>query len=180
MLTRREDDVPRKRGREEASGCGEAPVLGDVLEFMRLIWGISHGLQSTSKRMEAELGITGPQRLVVRIVGRCPNATAGQLAQILQLHPSTLTGVLRRLEERGVLARSRGDRDRREAHLRLTATGRAIDRRHAGTVEGAVHEALSHLAPDKVDTAAEVLRALDRALNGGQPRRTRPSAPVRD
>ncbi len=178
MFARREDDVERKRSRgrvEAAAGCAGAPVLGDVLEFMRLIWGISHGLQSTSKRMEADLGITGPQRLVVRIVGRCPGATAGQLAQILQLHPSTLTGVLRRLEERGVLARSLGDRDRRQAHLRLTATGRAVDRRHAGTVEAAVHRALSRLAPDKLDTAAEVLRTLDRALNSGRPRR-RPSS----
>ena len=112
---------------------------------MRVIWGISHGLQSTSKRMEVELGITGPQRLVVRIVGRCPGTTAGQLAEILQLHPSTLTGVLRRLEQRGVLERSRGKRDRRQARLRLTPAGRAIDRRHAGTVEAAVRRVLSNL-----------------------------------
>ena len=116
--------MPRKRGgRQNAPAvCGDGPVLGDVLEFMRLIWGVSHRLQSTSKRMEADMGITGPQRLVVRIVGRCPGTSAGQLAGILQLHPSTLTGVLRRLEDRGVLERSRGERDRRQARLRLTVT----------------------------------------------------------
>jgi DNA-binding MarR family transcriptional regulator len=140
------------------------PVLGEVLEFMRVIWGISHGLQSISKRMGAELGITGPQRLVIRIVGRCPGTSAGQLAEILQLHPSTLTGVLRRLEERGLVERSRGERDRREAHLRLTAAGRAIDRRHAGTVEAAVRRVMSELEPRKIETAAEVLRALEKAL----------------
>src|SRR5512146_1996532 len=92
-----EGNVQRKRGRgqdEASAGSGESPVLGDVLEFMRLIWGISHGLQSTSKRMEAQLGITGPQRLVVRIVGRCPGVSARELAHTLHLHPSTLTGVL--------------------------------------------------------------------------------------
>lgn len=143
---------------------------------MRLIWGISHGLQSVSKRMEAELGITGPQRLVVRIVGRCPGASAGELAEVLQLHPSTLTGVLRRLEERGVIARSRGERDRREAHLRLTAAGRAIDRRHGGTVEAAVQRVLSGLEPDKIETTAQVLRALQGALVGGTQGR-RPPGP---
>ena len=154
----------RDRGRAPEGG-GEIPVLGDVLEFMRAIWGISHGLQSTSKRMEARLGITAPQRLVVRIVGHLPGTTAGRLAEILHLHPSTLTGVLRRLEDRGVLARSRGKRDRRQARLRLTPKGRVINRRHAGTVEGIVRRVLSRLEPAKIETAAEVLRALESALS---------------
>jgi DNA-binding MarR family transcriptional regulator len=156
--------------------CDEAPLLGEVLEFMRLIWGISHGLQSTSKRMEAQLGITGPQRLAVRIVGQCPEVSAGELAEILQLHPSTLTGVIRRLEDRGVLERKRGERDRRQAHLRLTPAGRTIDRRHAGTVEAAVRGVLSDLRPEKIKAASEVLHALETALNSHRRRRSRPSS----
>jgi DNA-binding MarR family transcriptional regulator len=154
----------------------ERPYLGRVLEFMRLIWGVSHGLQSASKRMGAELGITGPQRLVVRIVGRCPGVSAGQLAEILQLDPSTLTGVLRRLEDRGVLERTRGERDRRQARLRLTLVGRGVDRRHAGTVEAAVRRVLSGLEPERIAAAADVLRALERALGRGRPRRGRAAA----
>jgi len=170
----------REPGPDRATaGCGEPPALGEVLEFMRLIWGISHGLQATSKQMETQLGITGPQRLVVRIVGRCPGASAGQLAEILQLHPSTLTGVLRRLEERDVVERSPGKRDRRQAHFRLTATGRAIDRRHAGTVEDAIRRVLSDLEPAKIVTTAEVLRALEAELNGAPARRRRPPVGVR-
>ncbi len=158
----------RRRGSQRGvgEGCEDLAILGDVLEFMRSIWGISHGLQSTSKRMEADLGITGPQRLVVRIVGRCPGASAGQLAKILHLHPSTLTGVLRRLETRGILQRTPGPTDRREARLRLTAAGRAVDRRRARTVEDAVRGVLRALPASKIRTAAEVLRALEAALNG--------------
>lgn len=160
--------------RENGEICEDTAVLGEVLEFMRSIWGISHGLQSTSKKMEAELGITGPQRLVVRILGRCPGASAGQLATILHLHPSTLTGVLRRLETRGILQRTAGPMDRREARLRLTAAGRAIDRRRAGTVEDAVRGVLRSLPASKIQTAAEVMRALEAALNGPPVPRSRP------
>ena len=42
--------------------------LGRVLEFMRVLWAVDHALQSTSKWMEVRLGVTGPQRLVIRIV----------------------------------------------------------------------------------------------------------------
>jgi MarR family transcriptional regulator, organic hydroperoxide resistance regulator len=173
---RRERDPGPDRA---TAGCGETPPLGAVLEFMRLIWGISHGLQATSKQMETRLGITGPQRLVVRIVGRCPGASAGQLAEILQLHPSTLTGVLRRLEERDVVERSPGEHDRRQAHFRLTATGQTIDRRHAGTVEDAVRRVLSDLEPAKIVATAEVLRALEAELKAAPARRRRPPVRVR-
>jgi DNA-binding MarR family transcriptional regulator len=167
--------VRRDEIRRRLQGDGsEATDLGEVLEFMRLMWGISHGLQSRSKRMEAKLGITGPQRLVIRIVGRRPGAIAGQLAKTLHLHPSTLTGVLRRLEGRGLLERTPGERDRREARLRLTVAGRAVNRRHAGTVEAAVRQVLAALDPATVATAAEVMRALEKALRGADRSGPRP------
>src|SRR5258708_17032792 len=76
----------------------KGPALGAVLDFMRLLWAVDHALQSSSKRMEATYGITGPQRLVVRIVGRFPGIAAGRAAEVLHVHPSTLTGILKRLE----------------------------------------------------------------------------------
>ena len=74
--------------------------LGPVLDFMRLLWSIEHSLQRMSKRMEADLGITGPQRLVLRVVGQFPGLSAGELARIVRLHPSTITGILQRLVRR--------------------------------------------------------------------------------
>src|ERR687884_1409361 len=94
--------------------------LGPVLEFMKQLWALDHGLQTVSKRMESRFGITGPQRLVVRIVGRFPGISAGALADVLHVHPSTLTGVLRRLEERGVLQRRGDPNDGRRALFGLT------------------------------------------------------------
>jgi DNA-binding MarR family transcriptional regulator len=80
--------------------------LGPVLEFIRLLWATDHGLQSASKAMAARLGVTGSQRLAVRVLSRCPGLSAGELARILHVHPSTLTGVLQRLQSRGHPARA--------------------------------------------------------------------------
>ncbi len=156
-----------REGPRAPTGANGTPAPDGVLEFMRVIWGISHGLQSTSKRMEARLGITGPQRLVVRILGYWPGTTAGDLARVLRLHPSTLTGILRRLEDRGLIARSPGEHDRRQAHFRLTPPGRAVDRRNAGTVEAAVRRVLADLPPSKIEAASRVLTALDVELTRG-------------
>ena len=43
-----------------------APSLDEVLDFLGLIWNVDHALQSLSKRMSSQHGITGPQRLVLR------------------------------------------------------------------------------------------------------------------
>jgi MarR family transcriptional regulator, organic hydroperoxide resistance regulator len=138
----------------------DTPALGQVLEFMRVIWAFDHALNRASKRMEATLGITAPQRLVIRILGRFPGMRAGQLARLLHLHPSTLTGILQRLQRRGLITRRVDPSDRRRVILGLTAKGRALDVERTGTVETAVKSAFTILGPGRLDDTAEILGKL--------------------
>src|ERR1700681_130025 len=119
-----------------------------------------------SKRMEARLGVTGPQRLVLKIVGRFPGLSAGDLAHIVQLHPSTITGVLQRLVGRGLLVRERDPEDNRRVRLRLKARARSFTRAsQGGTVEWAVTRALGRTQAPHVRAAREVLSAVAAALS---------------
>jgi MarR family transcriptional regulator, organic hydroperoxide resistance regulator len=143
-----------------------AAGLSDVLQFMRLLWAVDHGLQAASKRMQRQLGVTGPQRLVVRVVGHIPGVSAGEVASVLHLHPSTLTGVLRRLERDRLLVRRPDPGDRRRAVLHLTDRGRRVDRLQVGTVEAAVRAALRGLGWDHQAAARAVLGRIAAALDG--------------
>ena len=138
--------------------------LGPVLEFMKQLWALDHGLQSASKRMESSFGITGPQRLVVRIVGRFPGISAGALAEILHVHPSTLTGILRRLETRGILQRRGDPSDGRRALFGLTPRGKKVDTLRTGLVEQAVKRVLMRM-PDDAAAAQRTLSALAAELD---------------
>ena len=142
------------------------PALGETLDFLRLIWAVDHGLQSTSKRMARTLGVTAPQRLVLRILGVYRSLSAGELAEVLHLHPSTLTGVLSRLEERVLIEREIDPADRRRAIFRLTEQGQALNRLQKGTVEQAVRRALQETAPEDLRAARAVLGHLARMLTG--------------
>jgi DNA-binding MarR family transcriptional regulator len=142
--------------------------LGEVLEFMRLVWAMHHGLQATSKRMAVQLGVTGPQRLVIRLVGRRPGISAGELADLLRVHPSTLTGVLRRLEERAFIIRKADPEDRRRAVLNLSAAGKAIDAQRGGTVEAAVRRVIEREPESDLDATRRVLTALAHELGGDE------------
>jgi DNA-binding MarR family transcriptional regulator len=140
--------------------------LGEVLEFMRLVWAMHHGLQATSKRMAVQLGVTGPQRLVIRLVGRRPGISAGELADVLRVHPSTLTGVLRRLEERAFISRKADPEDRRRAVLTLTPAGKQIDSQRGGTVESAVRRVIERIPDEDVEATRRTLVALAHELGG--------------
>ncbi len=130
--------------------------IGDTLLFMHQLWELNHAMQVRSKRMARTLGVTSPQRLVIRLVGQNPNITARDLATTLGIHPSTLTGVLARLEKMKMIARAIDPEDRRRARFALTEAGKQIDRTKKGTVEEAVRRAL--------DRADEATRAKSSVL----------------
>jgi DNA-binding MarR family transcriptional regulator len=143
-----------------------ADQLEGVLNFMRLLWAVDHGLQSYSKQMASTLGVTGPQRLVIRLAARFPQIAAGQLAEMLHVHPSTLTGVLQRLEARGILVREQDPADGRRALFRVTPKGRKIDQTRSGTAEAAVTQALEKLDRKDLAAAERVLAELAEQLKG--------------
>ena len=138
--------------------------IGKTLEFMQKLWGVVHALDAKSKRMHREIGVTGPQRLALRIIGRDPGIVAGDLAAMLRVHPSTLTGVMSRLEDQRLIERTPDPHDRRRVHLTLTARGRRLDGDVSGTVEAALRRALARCGPEIVDAGAQLLDAIAEEL----------------
>jgi DNA-binding MarR family transcriptional regulator len=138
--------------------------LPGVLRFMRLLWAVVHGLDRTSKRMGDTLGVTGPQRLVLRVVGLQPGLSAGDLAATLHVHPSTLTGVLQRLTAQRLIVRDADPRDRRRAVLRLTRRGVRINAARGGTPEAAVAAALAQMSQRDQEATARALERIAASL----------------
>lgn len=145
------------------------PPLGPELEFLRVLWAVDHALQTRSKRMLVDVGVTGPQRFVLRIVGQRPGVSAGELAGILHVHPSTLTGVLARLVAARLVVRRTDEADRRRALFELTPTGRRLESNFEGTVEGAVRRTLAALPKAAAVETARTLEMLARQLSTEPP-----------
>lgn len=127
---------------------------------MHQLWELAHALQVRSKRMARTLGVTSSQRLVIRVLGQSPGITARELAGALGIHPSTLTGVLARLEQRELIRRTVDPADRRRARFVLTERGKRIDREKKGTVEAAVRRALNRAGSATIGKTSEMLGLL--------------------
>jgi MarR family transcriptional regulator, organic hydroperoxide resistance regulator len=159
-----EAPVPSAAAEPEVEG------LGPVLDFLSLLWKVDHGLQACSRRMEELYAISAPQRLVLRIVGLQPGISAGKVAQVLHVHPSTLTGILQRLQARRLLSRKSDPKDARRALLQLTVKGRKLAEPDTGLLEDAVRRVLQrspHLVGPARDVLKELAQELDGAATGG-------------
>jgi len=142
------------------------PVPSDeTLRFLQVIWQMEHALGRASKRMEDTLRMSGPQRFTLRLVGARPGITPTEIATGLHLHPSTITGILKRLEARGLVRRETNRSDGRVAHFFLTASGERADVPTAkGTIEHAVRSTLRRCTGTKRKAAVDVLHELTREL----------------
>jgi MarR family transcriptional regulator, organic hydroperoxide resistance regulator len=131
---------------------------------MRSLWAVDHSLRSLSKRMQSRMGVTGQQRLVLRILARFPRSTPSQLAALLYLDRGTVSGLIDRLAEQRLVSREPHPSDGRSVLLGLSARGKAFDSESGGTVEACVRRALASLPARKVEAAIQVLEAIGREL----------------
>ena len=76
-----------------------------------------------SKKLERESGLTGPQLLVMQLVGSHGEITSGVIAREVSLSQATVTSILDRLERKGLLKRERSTDDKRKVMVTLTEEG---------------------------------------------------------
>jgi DNA-binding MarR family transcriptional regulator len=96
-------------------------------EIVRLVMDLSRNLASHYDAKLAELNLTLPQAMLLRQLGDAlpMNEAAGKL----HCDPSNVTGIVDRLEARGLIERQHLTKDRRVKHLALTTAGRRLKRR---------------------------------------------------
>lgn len=76
-----------------------------------------------SRRLVQGHGLTGPQLAVLQEISRCQSPTPSQLAKSVHLSQATVTGILKRLEQRQLVAREPSAADRRSIRVRVTEAG---------------------------------------------------------
>lgn len=105
------------------SAVSERTVSDSVLIALRKI---IQAIEMNSKKLVKRVGLTGPQLVILQEIARCGEVTAGEIARAVSVSQATVTGILDRMENRGLLARQRSDSDKRRIMVSITPTGRQI------------------------------------------------------
>jgi len=96
------------------------PTVDQVLIALRKI---IRAIDVHSHRLVQTCGLTGPQLVIMQEIGRRGTPSPTDLARAVKLSNPTVTGILNRLEQRGLVSRERSERDRRSFRIALTSTG---------------------------------------------------------
>ncbi|WP_227310108.1 MarR family winged helix-turn-helix transcriptional regulator [Acidisoma cellulosilyticum] len=88
------------------------------------LYATSMAVNRLYKPMLDAMGITYPQYLVLNALNEADGQTVGGVAEVLALESSTVTPLVKRLEQAGLVTRQRSRQDERLVQVFLTETGR--------------------------------------------------------
>jgi DNA-binding MarR family transcriptional regulator len=100
-----------------------ATMVAEIMDNIRRVFQV---VNEQSKQVERETGLTGPQVWAIKVIASHGTLRVSELAGKMYLHPTTVVGILDRLEKRGLVTRTRSLEDRRVVDVSLTGEGLSL------------------------------------------------------
>lgn len=132
----------------------------EISEIMQSLRRIIKSLQDYSQTVFSHFGITGPQLWALKTINQLGSLSLGELSKRMYLHPSTISGVIDRLEKKGYLVRDRIENDRRVVRVQLTPKGKMLVRKAPNPVQGKMIYGLRKLKKEKLNLIYESVQKL--------------------
>lgn len=107
---------------------------------------ITRAVDLHSRWLGKQHGLTAPQLVALAELQRSGALSAGELARHIHLSPATVSGILDRLEWRGLVRRVASARDRRRVDVELTGAGRELLQQAPSPLQDRFRLALAELA----------------------------------
>jgi DNA-binding MarR family transcriptional regulator len=79
-----------------------------------------------AKQLSRETNLKTSQLLVIQTLDEVGEMTIGEIAARVNLAQASVTSIVDRLQEAGLLARQRGDSDKRKVFVQITPKGREV------------------------------------------------------
>ena len=130
------------------------PISRDtaIAEIMQSLRRIFKAIQDYSYEVSDKFGTTGPQLWALKTISQNEILSLGELGRRMYLHPSTITGLIDRLEKKGLVERDRDQTDRRVIKLRLTSKGKGLVKRAPNPIQGKMIYGLRKLKREELNS----------------------------
>lgn len=115
---------------------------------------IVRALHESHRRAEQRWQLSAAQLLVLQRLAEAPTLSVNELANRTFTHQSTVSVVVARLVDRGLVRRSRAGDDARRLELALTASGRALLRRAMSSAQAQLFDALDSMTSARLRVIA--------------------------
>lgn len=149
---------PQRNGRQGNNDNGHS--VRNELRILYALRQIIRRADVDSRRLSADHEITGPQLLALTTVANDSDITAKDISERIHVSPSTVVGVLDRLEQRGLIQRERSEQDRRRVLVNATSQGRKLVRRVRYPMLESIQDVLEEMPQRRRDDLASALEKL--------------------
>ena len=137
------------------------PTNGAIPLHEMVCWNVyqaSRAVTAEYRRLLEPLDLSYPQYIALACLWEYGDHTVGALAERLKVEYGTITPLIKRLEQRGLVTRTRSTIDERTVTVSLTEAGSAL-RSHAPGIYASIREAFG-LSPEHSAAALDVLRSI--------------------
>jgi DNA-binding MarR family transcriptional regulator len=124
---------------------------------MDAIRAVVRALRINTRAIELEIGISLAQLFVLQQVAQRPATSLNDLAERTATHQSSVSVVVRRLVDRGLVTRRADTADKRRVQIELTPAGQKLLVGAPDTIQVRLMEALNHLSPVERKQLAQLL-----------------------
>jgi DNA-binding MarR family transcriptional regulator len=129
----------------------------DILRSMDAIRAVVRALRINTRAIELEIGISLAQLFVLQQVALRPATSLNDLAERTATHQSSVSVVVRRLVDRGLVTRKADAADKRRMQIALTAAGEKLLVGAPETIQVRLMASLERLAPAERKQLAQLL-----------------------
>ena len=127
------------------------PKLSLNREFAFMLNDVARLLRTYADHKAAQFGITRAQWAVLVRLDRCEGLKQSELAETLDLQPITLTRLLDKLSDSGLIERRADPDDRRAKRLYLTPAARPLLKQLGALAEEMMAGALAGIGHDSIE-----------------------------
>ena len=117
----------------------------------------AHAMRKAFDRRAVGLGVTRAQWKVLFRLERFPGLRQVELADMLDIEPITLCRIVDRLEESGLVERSRDPSDRRAWRLHVTVKAQPLIAKLHGVADEMIAQAFAGIDPKDIEITRRVL-----------------------
>jgi len=128
-------------------------IVGAIRKFVRAV-------SLDAFKIGKKYGLTGPQSTLLRTLVKKGPLSSASLSRRLYVTPSNITGIIDRLEKKGLVERIRKERDRRIVLINLTESGTELSNSLPDPIEKKLIYELADLKTEHVRILALVMNQI--------------------
>jgi len=134
------------------------------IRILRVLKGFNYVIKQKVEHHFKDLNLTGPQGMLVGTLAHYGEMKISDLSDKLGLSNSTVSGIVDRLENQGLVERKRSKDDRRVVRVSVTTEFRRNAQGHFSEIERMFEDIMNKATPEETEVILKGLETLERLM----------------